>query len=111
MTKEYCEYKNLNWLLGNTLLTSTEVHEYVIANLFTSLEESENKDSDESILLYTVLAVKDLLENYKGHEFYSVKINSGHFGVPWEKTEFIIKTLAEKYQVTWNICDPNLGEN
>lgn len=91
--------------IGTCLLGSAPRPEYLVANLFTSVEESANKDPEETILVNTVLALNDLLKSCRYETFYSCKFNSGHFGVPWEKTESIIKILTERYNVDWVVCE------
>jgi ADP-ribose 1''-phosphate phosphatase len=112
--KEECERTHPMFLLGDAGIFQTNDENYFIGNLFTSIQESQNKDSEEDILISTTLAVDDFLLqndiNFDMKSIYSVKINSGHFGVPWEKTAKIIEVLSNRYDVEWNVCDPNLEE-
>lgn len=105
--KNYCAlYKEK--LVGQAVLT-VDTNRRVF-NLFTSSKISANRDSEEIILLNTILSVNDLLKQVDGRfDIYSNKFNSGVFGVPWEKTERIIEILSERYGVTWNVCDPSLS--
>lgn len=104
--KNYCTlYKGK--LIGNAVLTCDQRRR--VFNLFTMEYAEVRRDSEEKILMNTVLSVNDLLKQVEGgFDIYSNKFNSGVFGVPWEKTERIIEILSERYGVTWNVCDPNL---
>lgn len=81
--------------------------------LFTSYDFGNKKDSEDKILEYTEKAVDELLRmahaaNPYGIEIHSPKINSGLFGVPWEKTENIIKKALTKYNelsIIWTIWE------
>jgi ADP-ribose 1''-phosphate phosphatase len=67
--------------------------------LFTSAEYGPKKDGPDEILMNTELAVRDLLVRLKqakenGENLGSLrmcKINSGKFGVQWERTEGILE--------------------
>jgi ADP-ribose 1''-phosphate phosphatase len=77
-------------LLGKAQITSCNGH--MIGNLFVSKGYGWAKDSEEEILKHTAWALKDL-----AHQIHPFKtkvhmpmINSGHFKVPWHKTESLI---------------------
>jgi ADP-ribose 1''-phosphate phosphatase len=67
--------------------------------LFTSAEYGPKKDAPEEILKNTELAVKDLLVKLKQAKenrekvgsLRMCKINSGKFGVQWERTEGVLE--------------------
>jgi len=92
-------YEKLKW---------TRPHK--VGCLFTSFGYGKNVDSPEEILINTTLAIHDMLKfNELSKTIYSNKFNSGLFGVPWEKTEFIINTLLERYpQIKWIVMDPDM---
>lgn len=84
-----------------------------IGCLFTSYGYGKELDSEDVILINTILAVDSALThaaiNGTGYIF-SNKFNSGLFKIPWEKTEKIINTLLPRYPtVKWIVCDPNLN--
>lgn len=84
---------------------------YWIGNLLTSRGFGSTLDTEDEILVNTVLALWNLCSNLQSKNIntvYSNKFNSGLFKVPWEKTEAIIKVFANRYDLTWVICDPNL---
>jgi ADP-ribose 1''-phosphate phosphatase len=70
-----------------------------IACLFTSAEYGRKQDGPDEILKNTELAVRDLLVKLKqakerGEKLGSLrmcKINSGKFGVQWERTERVLE--------------------
>jgi len=73
-----------------------------IACLFTSAEYGRKKDGPDEILKNTELAVRDLLGKLKqarekGEKVGSLrmcKINSGKFGVEWERTEGVLEGIG-----------------
>lgn len=72
-------------LLGSCLLLNAGDH--VIGCLFTSSGFGKDVDSEESILYSTHCALSDLIEqNVNKREIHMCRINSGLFGIPWEKT-------------------------
>ncbi len=88
--------------LGTTLLVRDKDNVFV-ACLFTSDGYADTLDSEESILYNTELAIKDLVLKSSNLEIHMVKINSGLFRVPWEKTEEILKKFVpeDKVVVVW----------
>lgn len=86
---------------------------YWIGNLITSSGYGSTLDSKAEVLVNTILALQNLCFNLESKgikEVYSNKFNSGLFKVPWEETEAFLKIFIERYDLTWVICDPNLGE-
>jgi hypothetical protein len=80
--------------------------DHIIANLFTSENYGVNKNDIDTILVNTTLALDDFFNTIpSGYKIYSNKFNSGLLGVPWEKTEVILKVMCKKYNVTWNVCE------
>lgn len=77
-------------LLGTSQLTSCNGH--LIANLFVSKGYGWAKDSREEILFNTASALKDLAHRILPlrTKVHMPKINSGHFDVPWDRTEKLI---------------------
>ncbi|KAG9203855.1 ADP-ribose 1''-phosphate phosphatase [Epicoccum nigrum] len=72
-----------------------------IGCLFTSAKYGKNKDKPDQILKNTGRSMQMLLElvsqvDAKVSNIRMCKINSGRFGVPWEKTEEVIKGIALK---------------
>jgi len=76
-------------------------------------------DSQDSINVNTTLALFNLCKNiYSYHPksqttitVYSNKFNSGLFGIPWEGTEFILKSVLSHFpRIKWVVCDPDLKE-
>ena len=75
-----------------------------IAYLFTSAEYGVKKDGPDEILKNTELAVRDLLVKLKqakenGDNLGSLrmcKINSGKFGVQWERTEGVLEGIRRE---------------
>ncbi|KUJ23965.1 uncharacterized protein LY89DRAFT_703231 [Mollisia scopiformis] len=75
-----------------------------IACLFTSAKHGRGKDKPDEILENTRRAVEDLLEKVKEAEgkgemvgsLRMCKINSGKFGVEWERTEMVLKEVEVK---------------
>ena len=70
-----------------------------IACLFTSLDYGKRVDPPDAILINTTFALRDLesqitvLKGEKGWqgEVWAVRINSGKFGVPWEKSREVLE--------------------
>jgi ADP-ribose 1''-phosphate phosphatase len=92
--KEYCTFYNP---IGTSL--SIQDKDYTIGCLFTSKDYGQNKDSVDQILKNTEKAIKDLLLSSEVNEFHLPKINSGLFGVPWEKTEEVLNTFDATFIV------------
>lgn len=96
-----CDESGSN-LLGQCRLISSnsDKENLVICCLFTSSFGGSSHDSSNDILKYTKYALEDLFSKIKKNEElkdYSLempKINSGIFGVPWEKTEDILKEFS-----------------
>lgn len=105
-------------LIGTTLLIPPQTQslnkaereaQHFIACLFTSKNVGRNKDSAEEILTATGDAVRDLLRQVKFlkegkkdmggkervelGEMVMCKINSGLFGVPWERTQAVLEGI------------------
>lgn len=102
--------------VGHALITSGE-NDRGVGCIITSHHYSpELKDSVEVIKINTALALNNLMDqiqvyidddNFDGGVVYSNKFNSGLFGVPWEDSELILKTLLKRYpQIKWVVCDP-----
>lgn len=110
---EGCE--NLGLVGTSHLYTAGDINGkvYWIGNLLNSSGYGATLDTEDEILVNTVLAINNLCYNLEKNELttvYSNKFNSGLFKVPWEKTEAIIKVFSDRYNLTWVICDPNLDE-
>lgn len=92
--ESYREYVNycLDWRPDQIIGESYETRENVVC-LFTSKDYGGNKDGVDKIVLATRSALKDFLEyrEDEGTTIYMPKINSGLFGVPWHKTEAVLK--------------------
>jgi len=98
---------------GVAFYPDTEEHQ--VGFLITSEGYGKDKDSTDEILTQTSLAVKECLDyceyisrTNSGQlvEVYSNKFNSGLFGVPWDMTEGVIKTIIKGYEnITWIVCD------
>jgi ADP-ribose 1''-phosphate phosphatase len=78
-----------------------------IACLFTSNGYGAGRDSEKLILLRTRAAIECLLGTLPPDvEVHSPKINSGLFGVPWEKTEKILNECLVHYpEVKWVVWE------
>ena len=78
--------------------------------LITSLHYKPH-DSVNNIVRNTGKAVrvllKDVMENYSGHEIHSCRINVGLFHVPWELSEKQIKNALEETgdKVKWVVWE------
>lgn len=86
---------------------------YWIGNLLTSSGFGNTLDTQDEVLVNTVLALWNLCSNLQSKNIdsvYSNKFNSGLFKVPWMKTEAFLKVFVDRYDLTWVICDPNLEE-
>lgn len=88
-------------LLGTCLLIpTTERGGYIIGCLFTSRSFGRAKDTQNRILLATRCAIADLiLQNREQRPINMCKINSGLFGVPWNKTKDILKDAGQEFTV------------
>lgn len=112
--KEYHRYcLHVKNAPGTSLLCDKENDHFVLC-LMTSGNFGPNKSNIETILDNTMFCIDDFLtwyiESKNGASIYTNKFNSGLFCVPWEKTEAIIEELSNRYNVIWNVCDPNLEE-
>lgn len=114
--KQYSNYcKEFGFVGMAQLITATdpEGSSYWIGNLINSAGYGSILDTEDEIMVNTVLAINNLcfqLESKGLNTIYSNKFNSGLFKVPWEKTEAIIKVFVNRYNLTWIVCDPNLEE-
>ncbi|CCD22879.1 ADP-ribose 1''-phosphate phosphatase NDAI_0A07250 [Naumovozyma dairenensis CBS 421] len=116
---KHCDKYGANLLGTCLLLPSFEGDNVLIACLFTSAFGGSRHDDSRSILEYTEMALNDLMdtietrridemhpfsfegENLKNFELEMPKINSGIFGVPWAKTEEILKKY--KHQASFTV--------
>lgn len=111
--RAYQEFCHELGLVGTAQLVSTAGPDgsiYWIGNLINSSGYGSRLDDQEEILVNTVLSLNNLCANLDNKEIrtvYSNKFNSGLFKVPWERTEAIIKVFANRYDLTWIVCDPN----
>lgn len=105
------QYKNACTQTGlGRVLFKEQSESHRVGILITSENYGKLKDSKEQIKINTTLALNDLCTDYPfGLEtFYSNKFNSGLFGVPWEETELILKTILKRHpNIAWIVCDPN----
>lgn len=117
--KEYnhaCEYglkiNPEHGIVGTTVLTKEE-NGYRVGCLITSTNFGKKNDKPGTIIVQTILALRDLLGYLNTYELktepiYSNKFNSGLFKVPWGSTEKVIKYFCERYDINWIVCDPDL---
>lgn len=109
--KAFDEYALECFVMGNKSLGSCTIFtdtNQKIGCLFTSDNYGNKKDSEQSILSHTFLAVQDLLLLIEDSELevHSPKINSGKFAVPWEKTEAIINEELKQFpNVKWIVWE------
>lgn len=69
----------------------------MIGCLFTSKGYGRNVGTEQSILENTRLAVEDLIKQNTGKlPLHMCKINSGLFGVDWNKTKGILKEFKDQ---------------
>ena len=110
----YKEYRQKCDKYGKTLLGMAIQFRGVMSNpgqaiacLFTSSGYGSNRDTEKRILLSTQAAVECLLGTLpEDVEIHSPKINSGLFGVPWEKTEEVIEQCLLHYpEVKWVVWE------
>ena len=110
-SSQEAHYKKYASLLGSCVYQPHTKDDHVIVNLITSSLDSKSPDQEDLILLNTTLALNNFFQNYGIPDpVYCNKFNSGIFRVPWNKTELILKTLAERHYVDVIVCDPNLEE-
>ncbi len=98
--------------VGHGLLTSEE-NGHRVACLITSTNYASKKDPPGQILMQTILALKDLMSHLNTYELltnpiYCNKFNSGLFNVPWPNTEKVLKYYADRYDLNFVVCDPDL---
>lgn len=87
--------------VGKTFLCSKE-NDYRVACLITSLGFKAKTDPVDKILTQSETAINHLFEYMlefcpNNFEIHSNKFNSGLFGVPWEKTEEVLKKCLEEF--------------
>lgn len=83
--------------------------------IVTSHNYGELKDPPELIKIHTTLALHEFCqkvytahsrEEYPTIDVYSNKFNSGLFGVPWEDSELILKTVLKDFKrINWIVCE------
>jgi ADP-ribose 1''-phosphate phosphatase len=74
--------------------------------LYTSLHYGNAKDSEDIILYNTRNALLECgIWFDEGTTIASPKINAGLFGVPWEKTEVLIRAFCELTRVEWHVWE------
>jgi ADP-ribose 1''-phosphate phosphatase len=115
--REHCISNAAAVLMGTCLLIApAEIvtgPKHWIACLFTSKEYGLKKDGPDDILKNTELAVRDLLVKLRQAEergdmvgtLRMCKINSGKFGVPWERTEAILEGIRLDGEIKIEIWD------
>ena len=110
---QYAHYRNNAHRIGEAVFelfyNIEKDGDHHVINLITSSLESKNPDKEEDILINTTTALFDFITFYKYHmdqvPIYSNKFNSGLFNVPWEKTEKILATLVDRYNIDWTVCN------
>lgn len=96
--------------IGKSVICQKENGHSVLC-FITSDNFGLKKDNENAILIQTTLALYDFFrKTHYGHEIYCNKFNSGLFGVPWEKTEAILKYFENRYKTNFIVCDPDLEE-
>jgi hypothetical protein len=95
--KQYCI--DTSGGLGTCHLTNK------VANLITSNNYGKSIDQDYMILENTSKALDNLFGMKKEGVIYSPKINSGLFGVPWEKTSDILKEKIRGTNIKWVVWE------
>lgn len=81
-----------------------------VISLITSENYGDQKDTQDKIVIQTILGLGQLIrklpltENY----VYCNKFNSGLFAVPWEKMEAVLEYFSDRYGIEFVMCDPNL---
>lgn len=104
----YSAYASLCHNYGKTLLGTcllSEENGFKVACLFTSSGYGDELDDEISILSNTLKSLADLEEQLPGYphkypqNICMPKINSGLFNIPWEKTERVVKTMANNITV------------
>lgn len=111
--QEYTVHCKVNENIIGSYFGCSKEKDYKIVNLFTSSIDSRKPNDKEEILVNTTLALDAFLFDNKDKNLniYSNKFNSGLFNVPWHKTEEILKVLSNRYNVIWNVTDPDMDDN
>lgn len=96
-------------LLGCAGIYGDEEEQMAMGCLFTSDGYGKQVDGIEKVLKNTEIALDNMLTSYLLYPIYSNKFNSGRFGVPWHRTENVLKgVLAKHPKITWTVCsDPS----
>lgn len=115
--QSYCRKVLVQSRAGVSLVVNDRTSGREIACMITSVDYGANRDSEETILDQTRRAIISLeldlqafdrglrAGGYSTHEeVYLPRINSGMFGVPWEKTEAILQELVGKLPRKYIIC-------
>ncbi len=95
-------------VVGTSFICSKE-NGYYVTCLATSVGFKASTDPENKILDQTENALYNLLDSVRSYgsnirEIHSNKFNSGLFGVPWEKTEAVIKKVLANYpEIIWNV--------
>ncbi|KAF3003788.1 ADP-ribose 1''-phosphate phosphatase [Curvularia kusanoi] len=100
-TKKHTKAKPVETGTAQLLAPLDEDRQHWIGCVFTSAKYGKNKDKPDQILENTNKSIQMLLElisqmGTEPREIRMCKINSGKFGVPWEKTEAIMKGIVLK---------------
>ena|ERR1700734_3226870 len=91
---EHCKNYG-NELAGTTLLIPENKN--TVGCLFTSEGVGATKSSKLNILRNTWLSINDLIkQNVDNKPIHMCKINSGLFGVEWEKTQKVLETFENQ---------------
>lgn len=102
--RQHC-FNNGSDILGSTLLIPTP--NYTIGCLITSDGYGNKRDSEKEILINTESAINSMLlavNDLEINEIHSPKINSGLFGVPWNKTEAVIQSQLNLFpKINWTV--------
>ena len=106
------ERKEYHWILpGSTRFYHVSESDVVVLCLYTSNRYGSRRDPVEQILDNTRMALVGLCEEDclvdcpEENIIASPKINSGLFGVPWERTEELIKAFVTLMGVTWHVWE------
>ncbi|CAK1358170.1 unnamed protein product [Cercospora beticola] len=107
--RDHCRLTPSDELIGTALLIppseedDSDSSKHFIGCLFTSVSKGQRKDSPDKILRATGTAVKDLVKKVgewndeqkekKVGEVRMCKINSGLFGVKWERTQAVLEAI------------------
>ena len=102
--KEHCYKFKDSSLAGTAYLiapSANETSQHYIGCLFTSKSCGKAKDSPLTILSYTRSAMEDMVDKIAAErkndvrigEIRMCRINSGYFGVPWERTKSVLEGI------------------